>query len=399
MANRPPRRAGAFVARPRYDPRVAKRVKKSSEVELPPPPKPEGPRPITMSSVVGQDRAIGVLAGALRAGRVHHAWIFHGPPGVGKFTTALAFAALLLDPTTQATFSGEMLADPDSQVQKLLGSGTHPDLFVVNKELAVYAQDASVRKSKQLFIAVDVIREFVLEPGLLGPTLRNEGAAGKVFIIDEAELMKRESQNAVLKFLEEPPGRVVIILVTSSEERLLPTIRSRCQRVFFGAISEPAMERWLERQDWELSGEERAWLLKFAEGSPGVFSLAKQGGLYEWWTRLAPMLRGMETGSYAVEMAPAMTELVKGWAESWVDAHENASKEAANKAGADWMFRLLAGYWRARLARAAPVGKSGPYLAAIDAVRSAEPEMDSNVNFEFVMEKLSAEMAAAFTDG
>lgn len=352
-----------------------------------------------MSSIVGQDRAIGVLMDALRARRVHHAWIFHGPPGVGKFTTALAFAALLLDPTTQATFSGELMADPDSQVQKLLGSGTHPDLFVVNKELAVYAQDASVRKSKQLFIAVDVIREFVLEPGLLGPTLRNEGAAGKVFIIDEAELMKAESQNAVLKFLEEPPERVVIILVTSSEERLLPTIRSRCQRVFFGSLGDAAMERWLERQEFELSAEERAWLLKFAEGSPGVFALARAGGLYEWWTRLAPMLRALETGGYTVEMGVAMTEMVKGWAEAWVESHDNASKEAANKAGADWMFRLLGSYWRARLAKAAPLGKAGPYLAAIDAVRSAEPEMDANVNIEFVMEKLSGEMAGSFSPG
>jgi DNA polymerase-3 subunit delta' len=399
VANRAPAEAGALVARGRYDARVAKRVKKSSEVELPPPPKPEGPRPILLSEVVGQDRAIGVLTAALRAGRVHHAWVFHGPPGVGKFTTALAFAALLLDPTTQATFTGEIAADPDSQVQKLLRAGTHPDLFVVNKEMAVYASDEKVRKSKQISIAVDVIREFVLEPGLLGPTLRNEAAAGKVFIIDEAELMRSESQNAVLKFLEEPPERVVIILVTSSEERLLPTIRSRCQRVFFGALHDAAMERWLERQSWDMSPEERAWLLKFAEGSPGVFALAREGGLYEWWTRLAPMLRNMETGVFAVELAPTMTELVKGWAEAWVDAHENASKEAANKAGADWMFRLLANYWRARLAKAAPLGKSGPYLAAIDAVRNAEPEMDSNVNIDFVMEKLSAEMTAAFSGG
>jgi hypothetical protein len=264
--------------------------------------------------------------------------------------------------------------------------------------MAVYSSEEKVRKSKQITIAVDVVREFVLEPGLLGPTLRNEGAAGKVFIIDEADLLNPTAQNGLLKFLEEPPERVVIVLVTSNEERLLPTIRSRSQRVFFGTLSERGMEEWLKRQEFELSPDEKAWLVKFAEGSPGVLALAKRGGLYEWWTRLQPMLKSMESGGYTVEMGGTMSELVKGWSEAWVEEHENASKEAANKAGADWMFRLLAGYWRQRLAKAAPLGKAGPYLAAIDAVRSAEPEMDANVNIDFVMEKLSAEMVAVFAE-
>jgi DNA polymerase-3 subunit delta' len=203
----------------------------------------------------------------------------------------------------------------------------------------------------------------------------------------------------VLKFLEEPPERVVIILVTSSEERLLPTIRSRSQRVFFPSLNERAMERWASGQELEIPEDEQAWLMKFAEGSPGIFNMAQQGGLYGWWRRLEPMLREMERGQYTVEMGGAMSEMVKGWAEAWVENHENASKEAANKAGADWMFRMLASYWRQRLAKAAPLGKAGPYLAAIDAVRAAEPEIDANVNMDFVMEKLSSEMVAVFAEG
>jgi hypothetical protein len=219
---------------------------------------------------------------------------------------------------------------------------------------------------------------------------------GKVFIIDEAELMAMPGQNAVLKLLEEPPARVVIILVTSNEERLLPTIRSRSQRVFFSTLSEQAMSAWVKTQKLELEAEEKAWLLRFADGSPGVFMSAKEGGLYGWWKRLEPMLQSAERGGYTVELGPAMAEMIDAWAKAWVESHDNASKEAANKAGADWMLRLVASYLRERLRKAAPLGKAGPYLAALDAVRNAEPQIDSNVNMLFVMEQVSSELSATF---
>ena len=80
--------------------------------------------------------------------------------------------------------------------------------------------------------------------------------------------------------------------------------------------------------------------------------------------RLEPFLHSLERGGYSVELGPGMAELIETWAKNWVESHDNASKEAANKAGADWMLRLLAGYFQGRLRKAASVGKSGPYLAA-----------------------------------
>src|SRR5260221_45708 len=77
------------------------------------------PMPIKLSEVLGQERALKVLADAVRSGRVHHAWIFHGPSGVGKFTTALAFAAVILD--SGAKIKGDLPSvDPDSNIQQLL---------------------------------------------------------------------------------------------------------------------------------------------------------------------------------------------------------------------------------------------------------------------------------------
>ena len=74
----------------------------------------EVPAPAPLSAVIGQQRAVARLEEAMASGRLHHAWIFHGPEGVGKFTTALAWAALLLDPTTAERVLGQI----QTQVQK-----------------------------------------------------------------------------------------------------------------------------------------------------------------------------------------------------------------------------------------------------------------------------------------
>lgn len=361
------------------------------EVAPPPAAEPLHPAPTPFSRIFGQERALGILTESLRSGRVHHAWIFHGPMGVGKCTAALAFASLLLDPTTQETFGGGMEADPDGHVQRLLAAGTHPDLRVVRKELARFHEEKTVRDKKLTSIPIDVIRSFLLAPGYLAANLRNAARSSKVFIIDEAELLNTVSQNAVLKFLEEPPERTVVILVTNSEEQLLPTIRSRCQRVFFPPLTPDAMTQFLKGAGLELGKAEREWLLSFAEGCPGVLVAAKTGGLHEWAERLSPMLSAAMKGVYSIELGPAMAELVDGWAKAWVEAHDNASKEAANKAAADWMLRLVSAHLRAALRTS---GARDRALHGLDSVVKAEREFDSNVNMQFVFEKLSGELAA-----
>lgn len=359
------------------------------EVAVPAPELPHVEVPPTFAQVLGQDRALEILSGAVRAGRIHHCWIFHGPAGVGKFSAALAFAALLLDPTTQPTFSGAIEADPDSPTRRLLNAGTHPDLHIIRKELARFHEEKQIRERKQQTIPIEVIRQFMLEPSALASRLRSQAAAGKVFIVDEAELLAGAGQNALLKMLEEPPERTVIILVTASEEHLLPTIRSRAQRVFFAPLPRAAMETWMQRSELDVPADQREWLLEFAAGSPGVLSTAAQSGMHEWRSRLAPMFTAAEKGRYSVELGAAMAELVETWAKAHVDEHENASKEAANKAGADWMVRLVAAHLKAGTRTGDPKA-----LARVDALRESERELDANVNLIFVFEKLAAELAA-----
>lgn len=364
--------------------------KRDREIEVRAPTPPTVQAPLPFAAILGHDRSLARLTDAMRSGRVHHAWVFHGPGGVGKFTAALAFAALLLDPTTQETFGGELVSDPESATRRLLDSGTHPDLHVVTKELAQFHPDAAVRKLKLTNIPLDVIREFLIAPANIAASVRTEARAAKVFIVDEAELMAGPSQNAVLKLLEEPPPRTVIILVTASEERLLPTIRSRCQRVYFGPLGQPDMLKWLKSAAPELSPKDRDYLLDFAHGCPGVLLGAAKAGLPAWREAIAPLLDDAAKGRYSPVLGPTMAELIEAWAKGSVESGDEGSKSAANKAGADWMLRLIAAHARG-LARSA--GTREVSLRWADAIRDTESLIDANVTLLFAFEKLSCDLA------
>lgn len=357
--------------------------------------------PISLSAVIGQDRAIAALRTSINSGRIHHAWVFHGPPGVGKFTTALAFAAIILDGSSAKTLAGEIEPDPDSAVAKLLGAGTHPDLHIVTKELAAISREPQIRDSKQRNIAKEVLEEFLIEPASRTRSSGGQAMASKVFIIDEAELIDARGQNTLLKTLEEPPVGSVIMLVTANPEKLLPTIRSRSQPVAFAPLGEREMKKCLTGAGVDLvslNAGVHAWLMSFSDGSPGIARLALETGLPEWYTTLTPMLGELDDGRFPIDLGPAIAKLIDEWAQAWVDrpGNDNASKDAANKAAARLMFRLLADHFRARLRAGA--GKSAAEhvmvrdLAALDHVREAERQFDANVQGLFVFDNLAASL-------
>lgn len=352
--------------------------------------------PIGLSNVLGQSRAVELLQRSMQSERVHHAWIFHGPEGVGKFTTAIAWAAILLDPSTTPNLSGQMTPDPESTIQQLLKAGTHPDLHVIKKELARYHDDKKIRDAKLATIPKAIVDEHLIVPATLGPTMQGNSIASKVFIVDEAELLDRSPtnapvQNAILKTLEEPPAGTVIILITSSEDRLLPTIRSRCQRVSFTPLDDDAMRAWAGTQDLKIEPDEHHWLMQYAGGAPGRFLGAIEGGLYHWHKAIDPMCRQAERGVHPVALGVTMGELVDTWASKWVKTGEklgeNRSKEAANKKGANQMLNLIAQRARKGLMDPATMHRS---LNSIDRIERAKTELATNVQVKFVMEHLAA---------
>ncbi len=357
------------------------------------------PAPIPLSGVYGQDRAVRQLRIAVSSGRVHHAWIFHGPKGVGKFTCALAFAAVLLDPTSEAGLTGEIEPDPASPVQEMLREGRHTDLHVIRKELSRYSDDADVRKSKMMSIAKEVVETRLLKPAYLAPAYSGSvGArARKVFIVDEAHMLDARGaptvQNSILKTLEEPPEGTVIILVTDSEERLLPTIRSRCQRIAFTGLEDDAMRAWIGQ--WVKGGGEVGrndvdWLMAYAEGSPGRFAQGAAAGLADWERTLEPMLRLADGGQLSGDLGRTMAKLASDYADEIVAEDKRRSKEAANREAAGLVFSVLATRARSRLVQPDPE----PALRTIAAIGEAEHRLAANLSLPVVFDWLAAMLSA-----
>lgn len=354
-----------------------------------------------MDCILGQNRAIDELQAALRSGRLHHAWIFHGPVGVGKFTTALAYAQILLchDHGTGTTSSVDLCQTcPSCNLFKKNNDGSasiHPDLHIITKELARYSDMRHIRERKLMNIPVEVLRTSLVEPVYRAAGLRHN----KVFIIDEAELLVSTGQNLLLKTLEEPPKGTHLILVTSSEDRLLPTIRSRCQQVGFLPLPNKVIADWLGRQPKKLDEPAQHWLLQFAEGSLGRAKLAIEYDLFQWAEVVLPALDGMFNGRFDPDMGQQMSQRIDAFAKQWVDEHKNASKEAANKQAAALMWQIIGGEARQRLASLAAscdpsnLGASEaalqPWLGVIDALDLAQRNLDSNVNLGLTCDHLA----------
>lgn len=365
---------------------MAKRPARQPAAETPAAPPAHAP-PLALRDVLGQPHAVELLRATTRSGRVHHAWVFHGPEGVGKFTTALAFAAVVLDPTTNP--DDDRSPDPDSQVQRLLAAAAHPDLHVVNKELTPFSRDSQVRGQKQRSIPFAVAEEFLVEPAMRTRNLHEPSLVAKVFIVDEAHMLGRDAQNLLLKTLEEPPEGTVIILVTPAEEELLATIRSRCQRIPFRALSDADMREWLRRTGATIDAKHEAWALRYAAGSPGVLKRVIEGNLTAWHEALAPMLADADRGKFDLAIGATMAKLVDERAAAMVARNPSASKDAANVAAAADMLRLVADHHHAAMrASRRPEVRA----RAVELVVEAERQIERNIPLAFVFENLAAQL-------
>lgn len=350
--------------------------------------------------IVGQRAALHALVRALERGRMHHAWILHGPFGTGKFTTAMRLARLLLDPSTRSDQRRSFTPPESSEVARLIDAGTHPDLHVIRKELAASSARRELRERKQTNIPLDLLREHLLGGGDSGasnapPVYRTPLLGhGKVFIIDEADLLEVEAQNAMLKTLEEPPERTWIILCVEHEERLLPTIRSRCQRVAFGPLPREAMAEWFSRSGLEVSPSEREWIDGFAAGSPGMAALAVREKLFDAWSSIEPALAEMERDRFDPTLAERWAEFVDGYARRVVKENELASKEAANRSGLRLLSALLGAHVRARLGECADRhGAAERWIRIADALREVDDGQRANLNLKHLLAHLSAQWA------
>lgn len=165
------------------------------------------------ASVRDQDRVVATLRRAIERDRVPHAYLFSGPPGAPLTATAIALAAAL-----NCTANRGEGCDHCDACTKILG-GYHPDVVTL------------VREGAAQIVPIESVRNQVIARIALPP----HEAAIRVFVVEEATSMAPPAANALLKTLEEPPARTLFVLCTTAPEQLLPTIRSRCQRIRFGA--------------------------------------------------------------------------------------------------------------------------------------------------------------------
>ena len=350
----------------------------------------------------GQELATTQLAQAIGSGHMHHAWILHGPSGVGKCTAAMECARLLLDDETLEANIAAFKAPRDSRVAELIDLASHPDLHVIRKERADDSSIKEMRDRKQTNIPLDLLRELMIG-GVVGdgksfdsPVWRGAYLGhNKVFIIDEAELLDPYGQNALLKTLEEPPAGTYIFLVTTQEERLLPTIRSRCQRVAFRALDAAAMGAWFDRFGVEDSS--RPWLSEFSEGAPGTAELAMKHGLRTWSEELLPRFAMLEQGRFDGGLADRLAELVGEFAERVVKENAKASKEAANRQATRCALLTLASRSRSQIAAAAMRGDVQAVAEAayrVELIVRLESEVRANVNLKHALANLVAQWGA-----
>src|SRR5476651_1086589 len=180
--------------------------------------------PRETSALFGHAEAEQALLESYQSGRIPHAWLIGGPPGIGKATLAYRLARFVLahpDPTSPAVQKATSLAvDPENPAARRIAAQAQGDLLVLERTIN--------EQTGKLYtvIRVDDVRRSV---PFFGSTAGEGG--WRIAIVDAVDELQREGANALLKVLEEPPPRALLLLVSHAPGRELPTIRSRCRRL------------------------------------------------------------------------------------------------------------------------------------------------------------------------
>ena len=332
--------------------------------------------------IFDQSPAVEWLRRTLAAGRLPHAMVFAGPIGVGKGTTAAALAGAFLceSPTDDADACGACASC------RAMSADTHPDYHRVYRQLIRLKKPDVVARD----LSVDVIRDYLIEPA----GLKSATGRGKVFVVDEAELMNFTAQNALLKTLEEPPGRTLIVLLAEQPSLLLSTIRSRTQILRFAPLPAARIASELKRRQVGGPGDADD-AARFARGSLGLALRWIQDGVIAAGRELISRLQRLPDG--AVELAEWMQKAAADYAVAQQARDPRTSKDAASREGMMILLNLAAERFREKLAAGDVVTADAvaALCGCIEAAVQAERYVDANVTL-----LLAAEYAAGqWTEG
>ncbi len=239
---------------------------------------------MSFSDIIGHDHNIKVLQRSIERGRLHHAYIFSGPEGVGKKLTAISLAKALNCLEMETDFCGHCVSC------RKIDAGNHPDIKIVEPD------------GQQ--IKIDQIRELQKE-------LQFRPFEGKkrVFIIDGADRMGLAASNSLLKTLEEPPRDSILILVTANFHALLATVVSRCQRLSFSSLPISAVEKVLvEKKGSEAKAAHI--IASISEGSIGRALSEDEGSILAERERVLSGFTGLK-GKRMLDIFKTAEELAK----------------------------------------------------------------------------------------
>ena len=243
------------------------------------------------SYLLGQDDALDKFLNAFKQGTLHNSWLISGPKGIGKATFAYKIARFLLAVgNEQANEYASINITENHPVFKLIASNSHPDLKIIERDFidtdkkkiikaikegeALDEEDLKNLK-KSSVIKVDEIR-------IVNDFLGKKSFDGnwRVVIIDCADDMNLSAANALLKILEEPPAKSILLLISHNPNKLLPTIKSRCAKINLSALDTNIVSSLLRRYRPELSEVEVEKLSQICSGSIGkAINYADNGGL------------------------------------------------------------------------------------------------------------------------
>ena len=350
--------------------------------------------------VLGQDRPVRFLQRALEADRVGHAYLFHGPSGVGKRAAALAFAqALQCEMRGRTVPAGEACGRclPCTKVARLI----HPDVHVffpqpkdakpedVAARLAALAQepyaavdfrrrpsldDAGKVSSKMVIYSADQMREAVM------PAMRYAPAEGRynVALLTDADEMPPAAANPFLKLLEEPPPKTLFVLTAERPDRILPTILSRCQRLRFDPLPPEVVEAGLQTRAG-LAPDRAAFLARMADGSfSRALALVEDEALHAQRALVVQVLRAaysrnpdlvvpavQEMAGLGRERLGVALDLLGVWVRDLVLAREaGAAAPLVNADQAEAVHKFVRGLPKARLDLMAGLVEEAAVLAA-----------------------------------
>ncbi|MBT4006051.1 MAG: DNA polymerase III subunit delta' [Rhodospirillales bacterium] len=337
------------------------------------------PDPRNNPDLIGFEAIERQIADTVEAGRIHHAWLISGPKGIGKATLAYRFARHLLaqtgagmemagaqgasgaagagDPNEGMSLFGELPtetteaanvaeAEPDSGFEKAGGdlwldpattlfrriaANGHADFMTVER-----GYDEKTKKRRTAIIIDDIRR--------VSDFLSLTAAEGgwRVVIVDGAEDMNRNAANALLKTLEEPPKKVILLLISHAPGRLLPTIRSRCRKLALNPLDDAHVVELIGRYRPDISNSDAQLLGTIAEGSIGrALQLADAGGV-ALYGELVNLLSGLpDLDGPRLHTATELIARTRG---------ESGGFEAFD------VFTDLLGWWITQLVRMRAVG-------------------------------------------